>query len=107
MQNGHSSPSSHRRTGEGRRFAGGGPIRARWAWAAAGNEGERGREVLWWGSRPHLGLGWCAEAGRREPAAAALQVRRGLGPAGEVVGMAGELGAPFIAELRRWSGVGG
>ena len=31
--------------------------------------GGRGREVLWWGSRPHLGLGWHAEAGRCEPAA--------------------------------------
>ena len=61
-------PSTQNRGGHW--LAGGGPIRAPWAMAAAGNEGERGREVLWWGSRPHLGLGWCAEAGRREPATA-------------------------------------
>ena len=36
-----------RRTGEGRRRVAGGPIRALWATAAAGIEGERRREV--WG----------------------------------------------------------
>ena len=64
-----SSPS-HWETGEERRLAGGGPIRARWTWAAAGGEGERGRVASWRGSRPHLGLGWRAEAGRRGSAAA-------------------------------------
>ena len=76
--------------------------------------GGRGREVLWWGSRPHLGLGWRAEAGRCEPAAAggngcgggATGLDRRLGPAGEVMGMAVELGGPFIAGLRQWSGAG-
>ena len=46
------------------------PIRPFWATAAVGNEGERGREVRGCDSRPHLGLGRCAEAGRRERAAA-------------------------------------
>ena len=45
------------------------PIRPFWATAAAGNEGERGREVRGCDSRPYLGLGWRAEAGRRERAA--------------------------------------
>ena len=46
------------------------PIQPFWATAAARNEGERGREVRGCDSRPHLGLGRCAEAGRRERAAA-------------------------------------
>ena len=46
------------------------PIRPFWATAAAGNEGERRREVRGCDSRPHLGLGRRAEAGRREQAAA-------------------------------------
>ena len=41
-----------------------------WATAAAGNEGEREREVRGCDSRPHLGLGRRADVGRRERAAA-------------------------------------
>ena len=59
-----------RRTGEGGRRVAGGPIRALWATAAAGIEGERRREVWGIDPLPHLGLGWRAEAARRERAAA-------------------------------------
>ena len=48
---------------------GGGPIRALWATAAAGIEGERRREVWGIDPLPHLGLGWRAEAARWERAA--------------------------------------
>ena len=52
-------------------------IRPLWATAAAGSEGERGRDVRECDSRPHLGLGRRSEAGRREWAAAALVARGG------------------------------
>ena len=68
-------PSTQNRGG--RWLAGGGPIRAPWAMAAAGNERERGKEVLGCDSRPHLGLGRRAEAGQWERAAAALVARGG------------------------------
>ena len=82
-----------------------------WPWTGEkGRGGVRGTDP-----RPHLELGWRAEVARRERAAAVgewLRRRRcgSRGEArvgGEVVWMVVELGGPFIAELRRWSGVGG
>ena len=92
-------PSTQNRGGHW--LAGGGPIRAPWAMAAAGNEGERGREVRGCDSRPHLRLGRRVEAGRRERAAAALVARGGGASAREerleaaevVAGMAGGSGS--------------
>ena len=63
--------------------------------------GGKGREVRECDSRPHLGLGWRAEAGRRERAAAALVARGGGARAREerleaaevVAGMAGGSGS--------------
>ena len=62
-------PPDHR-TGEGGAARRGDPIRALWATAAAGIEGERRREVWGIDPLPHLGLGWRAEAARRERAVA-------------------------------------
>ena len=59
MQNRGGAPARRRQPDSGALGLGGGQER-----------GGRGREVLWWGSRPHLGLGWRAEAGRSEPVAA-------------------------------------
>ena len=49
---------------------GGGPIRALWATAAVGIEGERERELRGFDPLPHLERRWRAEAARREKAAA-------------------------------------
>ena len=76
-------------------------IRPLWATAAAGSEGERGRDVRECDSRPHLGLGRRSEAGRRERAAVALVARGGGASAREerleaaevVAGMAGGSGS--------------
>ena len=69
-QNKGGAPARRRRPDSGALGLGGGR-----------EQGGRGREVLWWGSRPHLGLGWRAEAGRCEPAAAG-----GNGCGGGIVG---------------------
>ena len=77
-----SSPS-HWETGEERRLAGGGPIRARWTWAAAGGEGkgegwrpggDPGLTSGWVGAQRRGGVGRRRRAGMA--AAAALRVRR-------------------------------
>ena len=91
-------PSTQNRGG--RWLAGGGLGPVAQGARAAGNERERGKEVLGCDSRPHLGLGRRSEAGRRERAAAALVARGGGASAREerleaaevVAGMAGGSG---------------
>ena len=59
-----------RETGEAAVRDGGGPIRALWAAAAAGIEGERERELRGIDPLPHLGRRWRVAAWPRWPAAA-------------------------------------
>ena len=75
-KNALSSSSLHGKTGEEPSGAGGGPIRAPWAEAAAGTEGEREREPRWIDPRPHLERWWRVAAWLLRPAAAELQGRR-------------------------------
>jgi hypothetical protein len=89
---------------------GGGPIRALWATAAAGIEGERERELRGIDPLPHLERRWHVAAWPRWPAAAG-----GGGSGGGARGAEERLGrrrwlvvaksvaeAPFIEEMRRW-----
>ena len=64
------------RTGEGGGERRRRPIRAPWAEAAAGTEGEREREPRWIDPRPHLERWWRVAAWLLRPAAAELQGRR-------------------------------
>ena len=64
-----------RETGEAAVRDGGGPIRALWAAAAAGIEGERERELRGIDPLPHLGRRWRVAAWPRWSAAAARAVR--------------------------------
>jgi len=66
---------SPRETGEAAVRDGGGPIRALWATAAVGIEGERERELRGFDPLPHLEWRWRAEAARREKAAAVEEKR--------------------------------
>ena len=61
-------------TEEGAVRDGGGPIRAPWATAAAGIEGERERELRGIDPLPHLERRWRVAAWPRWPAAAARAV---------------------------------
>ena len=63
-----------RETGEAAVRDGGGPIRALWAAAAAGIEGERERGLRGIDPLPHLGRRWRVAAWPRWPAAAARAV---------------------------------
>ena len=56
---------------------GGGPIRALWATAAVGIEGERERELRGFDPLPHLERRWRVAAWPRRPAAAGGGVRGG------------------------------
>ena len=89
---------------------GGGPIRALWAVAAAGIEGERERELRGFDPLPHLERRWHVAARSRWPAAAggggsgggARGAEEGLRRRGWLVVAKSVAEAPFIGEMRRW-----
>jgi len=89
---------------------GGGPIRALWATAAVGIEGERERELRGFDPLPHLERRWRVAARSRWPAAAggggsggsAKGAEEGLGRRWWLVLAKSVAEAPFIGEMRRW-----